>query len=250
MKMNKIPVFSSFPGNIQYYQYSNPVLRVLTNIFRRLAHKPNDLSTTSPQIAYTNSAELEALPLIPKDDNINGCSIKKRITVLVCDIVASTTIAEESEPEELQHIIYSYHDYCREIIHKQGGTVTRYMGDDVLAYFEDDLNSGSCAGFAVNAASELLSNMDTLNRRINYTLKIRIGISTGIAMITNNRKDQPAVGKPLHIAARLQEISQSNRVIVCNLTRTLAKKYHHFNRLPIIPVKGFTGDIVSWELGI
>jgi class 3 adenylate cyclase len=67
----------------------------------------------------------------PPQDDIE----RRHLTVMFCDLVGSTALSTQLDPEDLRNIVGAYHRCCAEVIGKFGGFVAKYMGDGVLAYF-------------------------------------------------------------------------------------------------------------------
>src|SRR5262245_48406261 len=97
-----------------------------------------------------------------------------------CDMVGSTALSDRLDPEEYREVITSFQNYCSAEIMRLGGTVARYLGDGLLAYFghptarEDDAERAICAGLAI---------VDGVATR---RLKANIGIASGIVLVDEN----------------------------------------------------------------
>jgi class 3 adenylate cyclase len=84
-----------------------------------------------------------------------GFDERRQLTVMFCDLVASTALASRLDPEDLREVIGAYHKCVAETIARFDGFVAKYMGDGVLAYFgypqahEDDAERAVRAGLAV-----------------------------------------------------------------------------------------------------
>ena len=129
--------------------------------------------------ADTKSAPSDALPTI---DWLPGDSAERRhVTVMFSDLVGSTALSARMDPEDLREVISAYQKCVAETVRRFGGFVAKYMGDAVLVYFgypeahEDD------AERAVRAGLELLAAVAGLKTRA--TLKIRVGIATGLVVV-------------------------------------------------------------------
>jgi DNA-binding winged helix-turn-helix (wHTH) protein len=112
---------------------------------------------------------------------------RRQLTVLFCDIVASTHLASQLDPEELRDLIGTYHQGCAEVIQRYEGTIAQYLGDGLLVYFgyphahEDDAQRAVRAGLGIIAAmSDLRIPIKQPPLR---QLDIRIGIHTGLVVI-------------------------------------------------------------------
>src|ERR1700736_4214158 len=106
---------------------------------------------------------------------------RRHLTVMFCDLVASTALSARLDPEDLREIIGRYHACVAQTVARFDGFVAKYMGDGVLVYFgypdahEDDAEQAVRAGLAlIDAVGEL----QTRER-----LQVRIGIATGLVVV-------------------------------------------------------------------
>lgn len=60
---------------------------------------------------------------------------RRQLTVMFCDLVGSTALAERLDPEELHELLAQYQDVCADVIHRHEGYIARYVGDGLLVYF-------------------------------------------------------------------------------------------------------------------
>src|SRR5262245_2870053 len=98
----------------------------------------------------------------PPDGLPKEAAERRQLTVMFCDLVGSTALSTQIDPEDMRDIIGAYHRCCAQVIAKAAGFVARYMGDGVLAYFgypkahEDDAESAVRAGLElVEAVAKL-----------------------------------------------------------------------------------------------
>lgn len=151
---------------------------------------------------------------------------RRRLTVLFCDLVGSTALASQLDPEDMRIALTSYQDAVAGQIARFEGFVAKFMGDGVLAYFgyprahEDDAELAVRGGLAlVNAISKLTApNGDTL--------AARVGISTGLVVVGDlvgqgAAQEQAVVGETPNLAARLQAIAEPGQVVIAEETRRL-----------------------------
>jgi len=118
---------------------------------------------------------------------------RRQLTVMFCDLVGSTALSAQLDPEDLRGVINAYHRCCAELIERNGGFVAKYMGDGVLAYFgypqahEHDAERAVRAGLAiVEAAPKLVTAASS-------SLHVRVGIATGVAVVLRTQGDPTAV---------------------------------------------------------
>lgn len=108
---------------------------------------------------------------------------RRQLTVMFCDLVGSTSLSVEFDPEDLADAIRVYHESCTKVVARWDGHIAKFMGDGVLIYFgwprahEDD------AERAVQAGLELTSVVASLVTAIGRQLAARVGIATGLVMV-------------------------------------------------------------------
>src|SRR5499433_1805262 len=181
---------------------------------------PSHLSQSAPSPIEPRPAEAE----------------RRQLTVMFCDLVGSTPLAEQLDPEDLRQVILAYQHTCAEQIRRFEGYLARYAGDGLLVYFgypqahEDDASRAIRAGLGIVAA--LLD----LNTRLEHTvevlraspLQVRIGIHTGLVVVGDMgggdyRDPRAIVGETPNIAARLQGLAEPNTVVISEATQRLVQ---------------------------
>jgi class 3 adenylate cyclase/predicted ATPase len=159
---------------------------------------------------------------------------RRQLTVMFCDLVGSTALSTQLDPEELREVIRAYRETCAAAITQFEGYLAKYIGDGLLVYFgypqahEDDAQRAVRAGLGIIAA------LPQLNARLQSPigahscapLQVRIGIHTGLVVAGEmGVGDQPEplaiVGETPNIAARLQEHAQPNSVVISAPTSRL-----------------------------
>jgi class 3 adenylate cyclase len=107
---------------------------------------------------------------------------RKTVTVLFCDLVAYTELAGRLDPEALRHVMLRFFEQAGAVIEAHGGTVEKFVGDEIMAVFgvpvvhEDDVLR------AVRAAVAVHECVAELDRESAVRLEVRIGINTGEVM--------------------------------------------------------------------
>jgi class 3 adenylate cyclase/tetratricopeptide (TPR) repeat protein len=177
---------------------------------------------------------------------------RRELTVLFCDLVGSTQIADRIDPEVLRDLLATYHKACRAQVSRFGGQVARTFGDGVLAYFgyptahEDDPER------AVRAALAIAKEAPSLNAARNETLSVRVGIASGPVIIEEisdgNWNEETASGKTLHLAARIQGIAQPGSVVVDGATRDRLGLAVECVELGSFMLKGFERPSMLWRV--
>src|SRR5262249_52709659 len=161
---------------------------------------------------------------------------RRQLTVMFCDLVGSTPLAERLDPEDLRQVILAYQHTCAEQIQRFEGYLARYVGDALLVYFgypqahEDDAPRAIRAGLGIVAA------LPDLNTRLQHTvevlrdspLQVRIGIHTGLVVVGDMgggdyRDPRAIVGETPNIAARLQGLAEPDTVLISDATHRLVQ---------------------------
>src|SRR5262245_13089256 len=108
---------------------------------------------------------------------------RKLVTILFADVVGSTGLGEQLDPETLRALLARYFVSARQILERHGGTVEKYIGDAVMAVFGIPLLHEDDALRALRAASEMRTRLaalnDALDRDFGVRLEARIGVNTG-----------------------------------------------------------------------
>jgi class 3 adenylate cyclase/predicted ATPase len=155
---------------------------------------------------------------------------RRQLTVLFCDMIGSTQIAGRLDPEDFRDVTLLFQSTCAAIIDRFGGTVSRYMGDGILALFgyplahEDDAGRATLAGLGIVEAVSALRVHSTFPDDEN--LAVRVGIATGLVVVgdiigVGASEEAAVVGETPNVAARLQTSAAPNSVMISEATRAL-----------------------------
>jgi TOMM system kinase/cyclase fusion protein len=171
---------------------------------------------------------------------------RRQLTVLFCDLVDSTVLASQLDPEDLREVVRAYQDTCAKVIARFDGHIAQYLGDGLLVYFgyprahEDDAQRAVRAGLGmVEALGQL--NMHLAQVR-GVQLAMRLGIHTGLVVVGeiggSARQEQLALGEPPNLAARLQGLAAPNTVVISATTFQLLGGFFACQPLGTPPLKG------------
>jgi class 3 adenylate cyclase/predicted ATPase len=149
---------------------------------------------------------------------------RRQVTVMFSDLVGSTALSAQMDPEDLREIIFAYQKCVTETVHRFDGFVARYMGDGLLVYFGYPFAHEDDAERAVQAGLEMIAAVSALKTRA--ALRTRVGIATGLVVVgdlidSGDAQERSIVGKTPNLAARLQGIAEPNTVVICDSTRRL-----------------------------
>src|SRR5262245_46264464 len=125
---------------------------------------------------------------------------RRQLTVLFCDLVDSTVLATQRDPEELREVVRAYQDTCARVIARYEGHIAQYLGDGLLVYFGYPLAHEDDAQRAVRAGLGIVEALGQLNTRLHQAwgvhVAVRLGIHTGMVVVGEvgggARQEQPA----------------------------------------------------------
>jgi len=182
---------------------------------------------------------------------------RRQLTVMFCDLVGSTALSEQLDPEDLRDIILSYQQVCAHAVQMYDGYIAKYLGDGVLVYFGYPVAHEDDAQRSIYAGLEMLEGIEHLNCRLKSTqgleIGVRIGIHTGIVIAGEmgsgeTIEELAIVGKTPNIAARLEGQAPRNTVVVSPVTYRIAKDDVEFVSLGKRELKGIAEPMEVFEV--
>jgi class 3 adenylate cyclase/tetratricopeptide (TPR) repeat protein len=157
---------------------------------------------------------------------------RRQLTVMFCDLVGSTALSTQLDPEELREVVRTYQQTSAAVIERFGGYIAQYLGDGLLVYFgypvahEDDAARAVRAGLEIVQAIRGQVTVDRLQGR-QQPLQVRIGIHTGPVVVGEMgggaKREQLALGETPNIAARIQGQAAPNEVVISTATYRLVE---------------------------
>jgi adenylate cyclase len=213
---------------------------------------------------YVSPAVVERLIANPELLNLGG--ERRELTIMFADIRGFTTICEamKDDPVGLTTLINDILTPLSEIVMERGGTIDKYMGDCIMAFWNAPLDDADHALHAVEAAEAMLAAMPEVNNAIASRLpyradgahvRIGIGINSGECVIGNmgsaKRFDYSVLGDAVNIAARLESLCKTYDVpvIIGNDTVERIGKNLAFRQLDEIAVRGRSETQAIFTLG-
>jgi class 3 adenylate cyclase len=182
---------------------------------------------------------------------------RRYMTVMFCDVVGSTQLAEQLDPEDFHEILADYQRACTRAIERLDGYPARFIGDGVLAYFGFPKAYEDYAQRGVYAALGILAEMVALNGRLQAArgieLRVRIGLHTGLTVAgrmgpDRHRDELDIVGETPHLASRLQEVAPPDSVVISDETRRLVEGYFETEPLGEHTLKGLSRPIAVYRV--
>ncbi len=165
---------------------------------------------------------------------------RRQLTVMFCDLVGSTALSEQLDPEDLHELVGAYQQAIRQVVQALEGYVAQYLGDGILVYFgypaahEDDALRG------VQAGLKILDDISALRTRV--PVQVRIGVHTGPVVIgsvgAGLRVEQLALGKTPNIGARVQSAAPPHSLAISADTHRLVQGLLECESLGLHDLKG------------
>lgn len=181
---------------------------------------------------------------------------RKPVTVLFCDLVGSTTLAERLGPETMHFLLNRFFEMALGEVHRYEGTINQFLGDGFMALFGAPVAHEDHARRAVLAAlglqKLLREHSAELGGRHGVDLEVRMGINTGWVVVggigDQLRKDYTAIGDTTNLAARLQQRAEPGMILVSEETSRYLQGSVQLEDLGLVPVKGKEAPVRVFRL--
>jgi class 3 adenylate cyclase/predicted ATPase len=178
---------------------------------------------------------------------------RRHLTVLFCDLVGSTALSAQLDPEDLRAVIRRYHAAVAEVVRSQGGFVAQYLGDGALVYFGFPVAHEDDAERAVRAALLLREVVQAIDVKGAH-LEVRAGLATGLVVVGDRAEGSKAAHEPQVMgetpnrAARLQGLAEPGGIVIDAATRKLIGRMFDLAERGVANLKGFDRPIASWNV--
>ena len=171
---------------------------------------------------------------------------------MFCDLVGSTALSSQLDPEDLREVIGAYHNCVAEMVGGFDGFVAKYMGDGVLIYFGYPQAHENDAERAVMAALKLVGAVAALQPRSTVELACRVGIATGLVVVgdlvgSGEAQERGVVGETPNLAARLQGLAEPDAVMISDATRRLVGDLFEYRDLGPVAIRGLPETVQVWQ---
>ena len=177
--------------------------------------QPVDAPTEEPSSSAPAFQSKEAIP----------AGERRQLTVMFCDLVGSTALSEQLDPEELQTVVRTYQEVSAQVIERYEGYIAQYLGAGLLVYFGYPAAHEDDAARAIRAGLEIVTALDQARSRFIQPVQVRVGIHTGPVVVGQmgggSRHEQLALGETPNIAARVQGQAEPDHVVISAATQRL-----------------------------
>jgi adenylate cyclase len=217
---------------------------LLSSVLGRLRTERDRRQVRDAFSRYLSPALVEQLAEQPERLRLGGTS--RELTLLFSDIRGFTSFSEEMDPEALGRFMNAFLTAMTDAIQAKGGTIDKFIGDCVMAFWNAPLEDEEHAAHALEAALEMHRALAAFNavRPGRPPIEIGIGVNTGLCAVGNfgseHRFDYSALGDAVNAASRFEGLSKLYGVDIVVGESTAERAQHRFALLPIdrIRVKG------------
>jgi adenylate cyclase len=184
----------------------------------------------------------------------------KELTFLFSDIRGFTPLSEkyQSNPADLTKVINKFLTPMTNIIMKNGGTIDKYMGDCIMAFWNAPIDTPNHKELAINSALEMIDKLKELNNNNGFgdsnKINIGIGINTGKCIVGNmgseQRFDYSVIGDAVNLASRLEGVSKNydaTLVVGEDTYRDISTSFN-FKKLDTVKVKGKSNKVSIYTI--
>src|SRR5262249_34462776 len=176
---------------------------------------------------------------------------RRHLTVMICDLVGSTSLAARLDPEDMRAVIDAYHAACARITRTYDGFLAEFRGDGILAYFGYPRAHEDDAERSVRAGLDIIAAVARLETRAAEPLAVRIGIASGVVVIGDLAgegalRKHAVVGDTPHRAARLRTLAEPGKMRVAPSTRRLLGDLFRLGDLGRHEFRGIAEPVAAW----
>jgi class 3 adenylate cyclase/tetratricopeptide (TPR) repeat protein len=181
---------------------------------------------------------------------------RKQVTILFADVVGSTELIRDRDPEEAQRLLDGAVQVMMDAVHRYEGTVSRLQGDGLLALFGAPIAHEDHALRACFAALAMLDGArayaEEARQASGALIQVRVGLDSGdviVRLISDDlHMDYTAMGPTVHLASRMEQLAAPGTVMLSRATRALVEGFVELRPLGPRSVKGFDQPVEVFEL--
>jgi adenylate cyclase len=182
-------------------------------------------------------------------------SHRREITLVYCDLRGFTAFAETSEPEEVMGMLGDYYAALGDLVSRHEGTLERFTGDGIMAFFNDPLPCEDAPLRAVRMAVAMRSRVQVLARewtRRGYDLALGVGLTQGYATLGRvgfeARWDYTAVGSVTNLAARLCAEARPWQILLSQRVHAAVEELVTSEPVGELTLHGFSRPVVAFNV--
>ncbi|MCF6149469.1 MAG: adenylate/guanylate cyclase domain-containing protein [Candidatus Kuenenia sp.] len=185
---------------------------------------------------YVSREVVDEILKSPESLRLGGNRV--HVSILFADIRGFTSLSENKDPQYIVSLLNSYFSIMADIILKNKGTLDKYLGDGILAFFGAPVERDDHAESAVRSAIEMIAGLDKLNKDQNIVppLKIGIGIHSGSAVVGNVgselKMEYTVIGDTVNTASRIEGLTKELKASILITEATYSQLKNNYNIVP------------------
>lgn len=232
------------------------ILYVVLTFYRYLTEERGKKELRQTFQKYVSPAIVEEILSDPQNIELGGKKVN--LTVFFSDVRGFTTISEKLDPRALSDLLNSYLTPMTEIVFRNRGTLDKYMGDAIMAFFGAPIHYPDHAKFACRCALQSLNKLFELQKEFESkglpTIDIGIGLNTGEVSVGNmgseTVRSYTVMGDAVNLASRLEGINKQygTRIILSEMTYNEVKDNFVCREVDWVRVKGKALPVKIYEL--
>ncbi len=197
---------------------------------------------------------VEEMAKAPSEYSLEADS--RELTVLFSDVRGFTTLSEGLSPKDLSELMNMFLTPMTGIIHRSRGTIDKYMGDAIMAFWGAPLSDAEHARHALEAGMAMIERLDEINKTFAErgwpAVRIGVGINTGVMSVGNMgsefRMAYTVLGDAVNLGSRLEGLTKNYGVeIICSETTVAAVPEYAYRELDRVRVKGKAKPVAIYE---
>lgn len=223
--------------------------------------KTKDLETQFLKSAFENYLSgnlLDQLVLNPDKLKLGG--EKKEVSVIFTDIRGFTSLSEKVSSEELIQILELYFTPMTEIVLHNNGTLDKYIGDAIMAFYNAPIDVPNHQKYAVDTALQMVEKLPSINQKLNSrnlpSINFGVGINTGNAIVGNigsaHRFDYSVIGDSVNLASRIEGLCKIYKVhiLISEFTKDALDDSYLIREIDDVQVRGKDQSVKIYEVMI
>jgi adenylate cyclase len=193
---------------------------------------------------------------ISAEGSIDLVPAYKELTILFSDISGFTRWSADKEPNKVHALLSAYLESMSHLLFAHGGTIDKFMGDGILAFFGDPIDQSDHAERAVKAAIAMQKRIAELSEfwfsEADIHLRVRIGINSGRVIVgnlgTKTRVEYTVIGSAVNLAQRMESSAPAGGILAAKNTWELTRRLIPFKEKRLVTVKGYDEPIEAYEV--
>ncbi|QDT36195.1 adenylate/guanylate cyclase domain-containing protein [Stratiformator vulcanicus] len=240
-------------NHLEYLLSLSLYAAVAMNMFEARARVKEERRKRRRLEGYLPPAVMEQ---VLEEQNVGQMSSKRAdVTVMFADLSGFTAMSSNMEPHQVVSVLNTLYEHLIEAIFEHGGTLDKFMGDGLLAYFGAPLAQPDHAERAVAAGIDMMLAIDGLKvpDAPEVTLRIRVGVNSGPVVYgdigTPKARNFTVIGDTVNVASRLEsKVARPGQIVVSPATRTLLGDKFRFEELEETRLKGIAEPVRPFRI--